>query len=77
MYVLREVSSVKTAFFKAGQNPVHWPVAREERVGDGATLAALATLLPVLPHPALNIPHYNLHLTKISLSPDSCTREES
>ena len=76
MYVLSEVCIEKTVNVKAGQNHVHWPaVAGGDRACESAALATLDTFLPFLSHPALNIPLYKL--TKISLSPDSCTREES
>jgi hypothetical protein len=75
MCVLSEVCYTKTVSVKAGQIPVPLPVAGDGSACGSTTRATLDTLTQVLPSLACNTPH--ISFTKISLSLDSCTREES
>ena len=74
MCVLSEVCSKKTVSVGAGQFPVPLTVAGDGSACGSATHATLDTL-QVSHHLAPNTPY--LSFTIISLSLDSCTREES
>jgi len=75
MYVLNEVCSTNSLSVRTGRVPVPLPVAGDGGACGSTTLATFNMIPQFLPHLALNHSHYSL--TDISLSLDSCTREES